>query len=156
MLNGMSVFGQNDGYAWLGGNYIYGRGNGHEHSGWGVKFLGGTEKVRMAIEFDFFHIEKGTVYGDVSLYGHYIFSAGEKFKIYPSIGIGMVDKDDAKNRWWGVPTTYFAGSYGGGVEFYLTSNLNMNLEYRYKLFHGNFLGGYHNNFIVGMSYRFKM
>jgi len=142
----------------VGGNLIYGTGGSFSHVGIGGKFFyNATKSVRLAGEFDFFPKKDDISGWDFSVYGHYLFSIGEKVALYPSVGIGMVGyKFDFDFGFLGSHSesiNKFAYSLGGGIDFALSSNLALNIELRRKMIAVENLG-YRTNLAVGLAYKF--
>ena len=148
----------------VGANLLYGSMTGYSNLGLGAKFFYNvTDPIRLAGEFDYFLKKNYTSIWDVSVYGHYLFPAAEKMKVFPSVGLGVVGTSVS------VPTIAIPGmgevgggslsssnlaiSLGGGLDYDLTSNLLFNAELRYKIITGNGSGSW-LNIAVGVAYKF--
>jgi len=145
----------------VGGNLLLGSGGSYTHFGVGGKFLYNiTDPVRLAAEFDFFPRKDYFSWWDFSVFGHYVFSIGEKIAVYPLVGAGIMGVqmkidyrilDD-----FTFSTSGFVFTPGAGGEYKLSSNLSVNAELRYKFItFSNFdLSGNRTYLAAGVTYKF--
>jgi opacity protein-like surface antigen len=140
----------------FGGNLLLGTGGSYTHFGIGVKYSYNiTAPIRMTGEFDFFPKNDDASFWDFSIYGHYLFSVGEKSMLYPLVGLGGTGVNVEVYN--GIKSVNgFAFTLGGGFEIELSSNWMLNLELRLKFIDFNSIGlsGNRTNFVAGLVYRF--
>ncbi|WP_419033743.1 outer membrane protein [Dysgonomonas gadei] len=153
----------------IGANLVIGSGDSFTNYGLGAKFLYNvTDPVRLAAEFDYFLKKDGITMWDASVYGHYLIPLTEKFTLYPSAGLGLINtkasNGQAINESLGelgnilgiavsedgsTSSSDFVFSLGGGAEYELTDNLALNGEFRYKIKDGSRI-----NIALGIAYKF--
>jgi outer membrane protein X len=144
----------------VGANLIIGSGDSYSNVGIGAKFLYNvTDPIRLSAEFDYFLKKDFISMWDLSAYGHYLFPVTEKFTLYPSVGLGIINTKASIPDVGGilssagvetsVSSSDFAFSLGGGVDYELTDNLVLNGELRYKIMDGSRL-----NIVAGIAYKF--
>ena len=159
----------------IGCNLVWGTGGNYRVFGIGGKIsYNVTDPVRLTGEFTYFLPDKvkENVLGiivdmklmmwDVSVNGHYLFSVADRIAIYPSVGLGMfgcktkvdVDAGIFGSQSGGESDKWFAYSFGGGIDFSLSSNFVLNGELKHKRFGGDLFDGYRTNFSVGLAYKF--
>lgn len=153
----------------IGANLVIGSGKSFTNFGLGAKFLlNVTDPVRLAAEFDYFLKKDGITMWDASVYGHYLIPLTEKFTLYPSAGLGLINTkasngqaiNDSLGEWGDIlgiavsedgstSSSNFAFSLGAGLEYELTEKLLLSGEYRYKIKDGS-----RSNFALGVAYKF--
>ena len=164
----MGAFSNKNKFA-VGVNLLLGTGGSFSHFGIGGKLsYNATDHFRLAGEFDFFPKQKDDSklidcqWWDFSVYGHYLLLIADRMAIYPSVGFGMVGYKAELELDLGIFGSHsvsendikFAFSPGAGIDYSLSSNLTLNIELRYKMFAGDYLGGYRTNFAVGLAHKF--
>lgn len=160
----MAAVAQEKGDKAFGANLVMGSGDSYTNFGFGAKFLYNvTDPIRLSAEFDYFLKKDFISMWDVSVYGHYLFPVAEKFTLYPSVGLGLINTKASFNDVLGglgdalgvdMPDTSassndFAFSLGAGADYEITDNLLLNGELRYKIMDGSRL-----NIAVGIAYKF--
>ena len=139
------------GKAAIGSNLILGIGDEYKHLGIGGKFFYNvTNRLCLASEFDFFPKQDEMSWWDFSMYGNYLLPINDNVTVYPSAGVGIIG---VIIKEWDYSESKFAISFGGGIDIALTSNLALNVEFRYKLIRDLFLD-HRTNFSVGLKYKF--
>ena len=139
----------------------------------GVKgSYGFTDAIRAEASFNQSLKKDGVSMYDINLNAHYLFSLGQKFKVYPLVGLTYVhskldwkslgDFDDYEDYldWKDYmdeegakiddSASKFGVNLGGGVQYDITSNLVFNAEVKYSMvsdFDQCVIG-------LGLSYRF--
>ena len=139
----------------IGGSLVLGTGGSYSHFGIGAKFLYNvTDPIRLGAECDFFLKKDYMTWWDFSVYGHYLFTAGNVL-LYPLVGLGGTSAKMSMGN-FSASTSGFVFTLGGGVEFELSPNLSLNLELRYKSIDFSDIGvtGNRTNFAAGLAYKF--
>jgi outer membrane protein X len=158
---------QEKGDAAIGANLLTGSGSGYTNVGIGAKFLYNvTDPVRMSAEFDYFLKKDNVSMWDFSAYVHYLIPVVDRFTLYPSVGLGLINtkvSGDAISGSLGesgnilgidisessASSNDFAFSVGGGADYELTDNLVLNGGFRYKVKNNGRL-----NIVAGIAYKF--
>lgn len=135
-----------------------------------------TDAIRGEASFDYFFKKDGLSMWDVNINAHYLFSLGDKLKVYPLVGVSFtnwkgdysvgwyIDDDSEWTGWMkeeGIETegelasgsvseSKFGVNFGGGIQYNLTKNLVLNAEAKYQLI-SDFDQGV---FSVGVAYKF--
>lgn len=152
----------------IGANLVIGSGDSFTNYGLGAKFLYNvTDPIRLSAEFDYFFKKDFVTMWDASVYGHYLIPVAEKFTLYPSVGLGLIntkasfgqDINESLGELSGIlgvdvsgasaSSSDFVFSLGGGAEYELTDNLALNGEFRYKIKDGSRI-----NIALGIAYKF--
>ena len=113
-----------------------------------------TDHIRGEGSFDYFFKRKGLSMWDVNANVHYLFDVADKFKVYPLAGLGYTNWS-YKYEYAGAPVVEgsdgrLAVNLGGGVEYELTKNLNVNAEAKYQI-----ISNYNQLLLgVGVAYKF--
>ena len=112
-----------------------------------------TDHIRGEGSFDYFLKNKGISMWDINANVHYLFDVADKFKVYPLAGLGYTNWS-YKYEYAGAPVV--EGSYGrlavnlgGGVEYELTKNLNVNAEAKYQIISN------YNQLVLGVGVAYK-
>ncbi len=122
-----------------------------------------TDHIRGEASFNYFFPKKHFTMWEINANAHYLFNIGDKFKVYPLVGLTYVhghwsnkysvggggDFGDGGGDWgWGAPmrkangeitvnesdnTGKFGVNLGGGAQYDLTDNLMLNFEVKYSL-----------------------
>ena len=117
-----------------------------------------TDAIRAEASFDYFLEKDGLKMWDINLNAHYLFSIGEKLKVYPLAGLSFthwtVDlgplKEFSELAGVSASDSKFGFNLGGGIQYDLTSNLFVNAEAKYQ-----FISDFDQAvFSVGLAYRF--
>ena len=113
-----------------------------------------TDHIRGEGSFDYFLKNKGISMWDINANVHYLFDVADKFKVYPLAGLGYTNWS-YKHEYAGAPVVEgsdgrLAVNLGGGVEYELTKNLNVNAEAKYQIISN------YNQLVpgVGVAYKF--
>ena len=96
-----------------------------------------TDQIRGEASFDYFFKNQGISMWDINANVHYLFDVADKFKVYPLAGLGYTNWS-YKYEYAGAPVVEgsdgrLAVNLGGGVEYELTKNLNVNAEAKYQI-----------------------
>ena len=134
----------------VGANIAFGSGDNFSNLGLGAKFLYNiTDPIRLEGAFTYFLKKDYVSMMDISVYGHYLFPAGDKFTAYPLAGVGYYS---TKLDFSGIGSTShgdFAITIGGGVDYRLTSNLILQADVKYKFV------DYMDRFIISAGVAFQ-
>ena len=112
-----------------------------------------TDHIRGEGSFDYFFKRKGLSMWDVNANVHYLFDVADKFKVYPLAGLGYTN-GSYKYEYAGAPVVEgsdgrLAVNLGGGVEYELTKNLNVNAEAKYQIISN------YNQLVLGVGVAYK-
>lgn len=100
--------------------------------GFGAKFrYNVTDPIRLEANFNY-TLEKDNITAmDYTVNGHYLFNVGEKFLLYPTVGVGFAnlkfevgDFSESSNE--------FMWQVGAGAEYPISEVINLNLEVKYN------------------------
>ena len=112
-----------------------------------------TDHIRGEGSFDYFLKNKGISMWDINANVHYLFDVANKVKVYPLAGLGYTN--------WSYKYEYagntinegsdgrLAINLGGGVEYELTKNLNVNAEAKYQIISN------YNQLVLGVGVAYK-
>lgn len=118
--DGKMAFGVDLGYAAYGNSY--------NPLGLGAKFqYEFVENFRGELSGDYWFKKNSVGLWDANLNFQYLFSAAEDVKIYPLAGVTLVGTHGLDSN-----ETAFGFNAGAGVEYYLDSNLKLNLDIKYQ------------------------
>lgn len=122
-----------------------------------------TDHIRGEASFNYFFPKDHFTMWEINANAHYLFNIGDKFKVYPLVGLTYVhghwsnkysvggggNSDSGDGDWgWGAPmrkangsvtinesynTGKFGVNLGGGAQYDLTDNLMLNFEVKYSL-----------------------
>lgn len=120
-----------------------------------------TDHIRGEASFNYFFPKDHFTMWEINANAHYLFNIGDKFKVYPLVGLTYVHGhwsnkysvggggDFGDGDWgWGAPmrkangevnvsescnTGKFGVNLGGGAQYDLTDNLMLNFEVKYSL-----------------------
>ena len=149
----MTANAQSKGDKAVGGNLISGIGEYHS-IGIGAKLLYNvTNPIRLAVEFDCassYTLCSGESWWDLSAYGHSLFPVANRVVLYPSFGLGIVGWNRS-NEGAESSGNNFAASFGGGIDYALSSHLVLNSEIRFKLLIDDYNRA---NIAIGLAYKF--
>ena len=112
-----------------------------------------TDHIRGEGSFDYFLKNKGISMWDINANVHYLFDVADKFKVYPVAGLGYTNWS-YKYEYAGAPVVEgsdgrLAVNLGGGVEYELTKNLNVNAEAKYQIISN------YNQLVLGVGVAYK-
>ena len=112
-----------------------------------------TDQIRGEGSFDYFLKNKGISMWDINANVHYLFDVADKFKVYPLAGLGYTNWS-YKYEYAGAPVVEgsdgrLAVNLGGGVEYELTKNLNVNAEAKYQIISN------YNQLVLGVGVAYK-
>ena len=113
-----------------------------------------TDQLRGEASVDYFFKNKGVSMWDINANVHYLFDVANKVKVYPLAGLGYTNWS-YKYEFPGLPVVEgsdgrLAINLGGGVEYELTKNLNVNAEAKYQI-----ISNYNQLLLgVGVAYKF--
>ena len=113
-----------------------------------------TDQIRGEASFDYFLKNQGVSMWDINANVHYLFDVADKFKVYPVAGLGYTNWS-YKYEYAGAPVVEgsdgrLAVNLGGGAEYELTKNLNVNAEAKYQI-----ISNYNQLLLgVGVAYKF--
>ena len=112
-----------------------------------------TDHIRGEGSFDYFLKNKGISMWDINANVHYLFDVADKFKVYPLAGLGYTNWS-YKYEYAGAPVVEgsdgrLAVNLGGGVEYELTKNLNVNAEAKYQIISN------YNQLVLGVGVAYK-
>ena len=112
-----------------------------------------TDQIRGEASFDYFFKNKGISMWDINANVHYLFDVADKFKVYPLAGLGYTNWS-YKYEYAGAPVVEgsdgrLAVNLGGGVEYELTKNLNVNAEAKYQIISN------YNQLVLGVGVAYK-
>lgn len=129
--------------------------------GFGGKLQYGlTDAIRSEVAFNYYLEKDGLGLWDASVNVHYLFDLGEKFKVYPLVGLGYAncktdwsigyDYDDEDIESGSVSSGEIMVNVGAGAEYPLTNNLSLGVECKYQII-SNF-----NQLVptLGLTYKF--
>ena len=83
-----------------------------------------TDHIRGEASFNYFFPKDHFTMWEINANAHYLFNIGDKFKVYPLVGLTYVH---------GYNTGKFGVNLGGGAQYDLTDNLMLNFEVKYSL-----------------------
>lgn len=116
-----------------------------------------TDHIRGEASFNYFFPKDHFTMWEINANAHYLFNIGDKFKVYPLVGLtyvhghlsGFDTPDYDGGDWgWGAPmrkangeinsdgsydTGKFGVNLGGGAQYDLTDNFMLNFEVKYSL-----------------------
>ena len=108
-----------------------------------------TDNIRGEASFNYFFPKDHFTMWEINANAHYLFNIGDKFKVYPLVGLTYVhghlsgldidlgDGDWDYNGKITVNSSYDTGKFGvnlgGGAQYDLTDNLMLNFEVKYSL-----------------------
>ena len=112
-----------------------------------------TDHIRGEGSFDYFLKNKGISMWDINANVHYLFDVADKFKVYPLAGLGYTNWS-YKYEYAGAPVVEgsdgrLAVKLGGGAEYELTKNLNVNAEAKYQIISN------YNQLVLGVGVAYK-
>ena len=113
-----------------------------------------TDQLRGEASVDYFFKNKGVSMWDINANVHYLFDVANKVKVYPLAGLGYTNWS-YKQEYAGAPVVEgsdgrLAVNLGGGAEYELTKNLNVNAEAKYQI-----ISNYNQLVLgVGVAYEF--
>ena len=112
-----------------------------------------TDQIRGEASFDYFLKNQGVSMWDINANVHYLFDVADKFKVYPLAGLGYTNWS-YKYEYAGAPVVEgsdgrLAVNLGGGVEYELTKNLNVNAEAKYQIISN------YNQLVLGVGVAYK-
>ncbi|MBF1403329.1 porin family protein [Prevotella pallens] len=112
-----------------------------------------TDQIRGEASFDYFFKNQGISMWDINANVHYLFDVADKFKVYPLAGLGYTNWS-YKYEYAGAPVVEgsdgrLAVNLGGGVEYELTKNLNVNAEAKYQIISN------YNQLVLGVGVAYK-
>ena len=112
-----------------------------------------TDQIRGEASFDYFFKNQGISMWDINANVHYLFDVADKFKVYPLAGLGYTNWS-YKYESAGAPVVEgsdgrLAVNLGGGVEYELTKNLNVNAEAKYQIISN------YNQLVLGVGVAYK-
>ena len=129
--------------------------------GFGGKLQYGlTDAIRSEVAFNYYLEKDGLGLWDASVNVHYLFDLGDKFKVYPLVGLGYAnckadwsigyDYEDEDIESGSVSSGEIMVNLGAGAEYPLTNKLSLGLECKYQII---------NNFnqlvpTLGLTYKF--
>lgn len=94
-----------------------------------------TDHIRGEASFNYFFPKDHFTMWEINANAHYLFNIGDKFKVYPLVGLTYVHghlngeiKADGSND-----TSKFGVNLGGGAQYDLTDHLMLNFEVKYSL-----------------------
>ena len=136
----------------LGAQFVFGSQT--NNIGFGVKgqyYV--TDHLRGEASFDYFFKNKGLTMWDINANVHYLFDVADKFKVYPLAGLGYTNWS-YKYEYAGAPVVEgsdgrLAVNLGGGAEYELTKNLNVNAEAKYQIISN------YNQLVLGVGVAYK-
>lgn len=129
MLMSIGAFAQ-EGKMAVGANLGYAAyGNSYNPFGIGAKFqYEFVENIRGEFAYNYWFPKDKAGVMDFDLNFHYLFPVAEDIKIYPLAGVNLAmqhgDMDDKES--------IFGFNIGAGAEYYLQSNLKLNLDIKYQ------------------------
>ena len=112
-----------------------------------------TDQIRGEASFDYFFKNQGISMWDINANVHYLFDVADKFKVYPLAGLGYTNWS-YKYEYAGAPVVEgsdgrLAVNLGGGAEYELTKNLNVNAEAKYQIISN------YNQLVLGVGVAYK-
>ena len=112
-----------------------------------------TDQLRGEASVDYFFKNKGVSMWDINANVHYLFDVANKVKVYPLAGLGYTNWS-YKYEYAGAPVVEgsdgrLAINLGGGVEYELTKNLNVNAEAKYQIISN------YNQLVLGVGVAYK-
>ena len=117
----------------IGINALYAT-DGYDEIGIGGKLqYNVSNRIRFAGEYNFFPKKHIWSWWDFSVYGHCLLFLGDKFAVYPSVGLGVLGIRLIDDDISGQLGSGFVFSPGFGFDVSLTSNLIFNAEVRPKM-----------------------
>lgn len=117
-------------------------GTGIESLGLGVKgSYCFTDHIRGEASFNYFFPKDHFTMWEINANAHYLFNIGDKFKVYPLVGLtyvhGHLSGFDTPNYGDFGDGSYDTGKFGvnlgGGAQYDLTDHLMLNFEVKYSL-----------------------
>ena len=120
-----------------------------------------TDQIRGEGSFDYFFKNKGVSMWDINANVHYLFDVANKVKVYPLAGLGytnwsytndvIVKEVNGKDKVVEHKGSdgRLAVNLGGGVEYELTKNLNVNAEAKYQIISN------YNQLVLGVGVAYK-
>lgn len=93
-----------------------------------------TDHIRGEASFNYFFPKDHFTMWEINANAHYLFNIGDKFKVYPLVGLTYVhghwsNKYSVESN----NTGKFGVNLGGGAQYDLTDNLMLNFEVKYSL-----------------------
>ena len=128
-----------------GANVAFATGDGYSNLGIGAKFQYNVmDPLRLEANFTYFLPKKElgikTSMWDLMVNAHWLFRVGEKVNVYPVAGLGVLgasakaDMGELGNI--GASASDFAFNFGGGVDFFLSQSMFLNVEAKYMVADG--------------------
>ena len=87
-----------------------------------------TDHIRGEASFNYFFPKDHFTMWEINANAHYLFNIGDKFKVYPLVGLTYVH-----GHLSGFDTGKFGVNLGGGAQYDLTDHLMLNFEVKYSL-----------------------
>lgn len=87
-----------------------------------------TDHIRGEASFNYFFPKDHFTMWEINANAHYLFNIGDKFKVYPLVGLTYVH-----GHWSNKNTGKFGVNLGGGAQYDLTDHLMLNFEVKYSL-----------------------
>lgn len=97
-----------------------------------------TDHIRGEASFNYFFPKDHFTMWEINANAHYLFNIGDKFKVYPLVGLTYVHGHWSNKYSVGGggnfdDTGKFGVNLGGGAQYDLTDNLMLNFEVKYSL-----------------------
>ena len=118
-----------------------------------------TDAFRVSLSSNYYFKHSGVRAFDVNLEANYLFSVGEKVRLYPLAGVvlGIWHADGVNVSYGGMDfgvdgqtDSKFGANLGGGIDYLLSDHLSLNAEVKYQIIsHADQVV-----FGIGASYRF--
>lgn len=90
-----------------------------------------TDHIRGEASFNYFFPKDHFTMWEINANAHYLFNIGDKFKVYPLVGLTYVH---GHLSGFDTPDTgKFGVNLGGGAQYDLTDHLMLNFEVKYSL-----------------------
>lgn len=98
-----------------------------------------TDHIRGEASFNYFFPKDHFTMWEINANAHYLFNIGDKFKVYPLVGLTYVHGHWSNKYSVGGGGNFddntgkFGVNLGGGAQYDLTDNLMLNFEVKYSL-----------------------
>lgn len=127
------AYSQEKGDMSAGVNVSYGTSDGFSNFGFGAKFRYNiTDAIRVEPSATYFLEKDYTNMWDINANVHYLFPVADKFVVYPLAGVTMMGVK-VEVLGFSDSESKFGANLGGGVDYKLTDNIDLNLEIKYQL-----------------------